>query len=439
MLTKLSGFFRRCLQRARLRGISITVLAVAVIALVVSCLTPVNRRTILGTDLGYDYSVFYMAGKILNEYGATRLYDMKLQADFHRTLRPYWPADKTIAYLYPPFLALPLGPLARLPFVYSYLIWLLVSAGLYLAGLLLILRTMRPIPGWDLLTGALLAISFEPFVMECWLGGQSSAIGFFWLTLAYYLYRRGRNISSGFALGICLYKPPLLVVILPLLVIARQGKILFGFTLCGLALALVSIFALGWHACMAWFEIAWVRASGVEIRSAHKYIDFFAFWQLLFGSPSQTTRILLLGAYCAWFVAFIFFLRGFKANSQSWRTLVLAAVISWTATVNIYFPVYDSIIVVMGLLLTLDAFYSHFGDTTATFNPTMKRFLVAIYIIPGLSQAMALLAGFQPYTLILILLGLYQLFMLREISKTSGGRIGAGLNAVTAGANLVSP
>jgi Glycosyltransferase family 87 len=419
MLAKLSKFFNRYLERAPLRFISITIIAVAVAVLILSCLTPVGHKTILGTDIGYDYSAFYIAGTILNEYGANRLYDMKLQADLQRELRPYWPADKTMACPYPPFFALVFQPLARLPFVYSYLAWLVISAGLYLTGLLLIFRTMRPIPGCDWLTCALLALSFEPFILECWLGGQSSAVGFFGMALAYYLYQRRRNILSGAALGVCLYKPPLLVVILPLLLVARRGKILLGFAVCGLVLAMISVLGVGWHGCAAWFEVARVRASGVEILPTHKYIDLFAFWQLLFGRPSQTTRVLLLGAYALWFAAFIFFLRKFKTDSPSCRTLVLASVISWTAVVNIYFPVYDSVIVVIGLLLTLDALYAHFGDVGRTFSPVMKAFLIAIYIIPGASQQLAEHTGFQPYTLILVLLGIYQLFLLRETSETS--------------------
>jgi len=96
--------------------------------------------------------------------------------------------------------------------------------------------------------------------------------------------------------------------------------------------------------------------------------------------------------------------------------------------------VYDSIIVVMGLLLTLDAFYGHFGDVGATFNPTMKALLVAIYITPGISQQLALHAGFQPYTLILIALGGYQLFMLREMARTSDRCIHSGFDGAAAGA-----
>ena len=436
MLAKLSKFFNRYLERTPLRFISITVLAVAVIVLILSCLTPIGERTILGTDLGHDYAAFYIAGKILNEYGPNRLYDMELQTDLLRRFRPYWPSDRALTWHYPPFFSLPFGLLARLPFVYSYLVWLFISAILYLVALSLIFRSMRPIPGFDFLTCALLTLSFEPFVLECWLGGQSSTVGFFGMGLACYLYQRHRNILCGVALGICLYKPPLLVVILPLLLIARQSKILLGLSLCGLALALISVFILGGQTCVSWIEFARIKASGVETLPTHKYIDFLAFWQLLFGRPSQTTRALLLGAYCVWFVVFIFFLKKFRANSQCWRTLVLASVISWTAALNIYFPVYDSIIVVMGLLLTIDAFYGHFKSQVETFNPMMKAFLILVYLVPGVSQQLALHAGFQPYTLVLILLGIYQLFMLREMSRASDGPVEARVNGSTAGAEL---
>ncbi|MHC4327177.1 MAG: glycosyltransferase family 87 protein [Planctomycetota bacterium] len=327
---------------------------------------------------------------------------------------------------YPPFFALLLCPLARLPYVYSYLVWLFISGSLYLLGLILIFRSMRSIPRRHFLTCALLAFSFEPFILECWLGGQSSSFGFFGMALSFYLYQRRRHILSGFALGICLYKPPLLIIILPFLLITRRIKILLGFSLCGLVLALISVSVLGWDTCMNWLEFARIKASGVETLPTYKYIDVSAFCQLLFGRLHQTTRILLLVTYAAWFLFFVSLLRKFRIENRYWRELALASIISWTATINIYFPIYDSTIVVMGLLLTIDAFYGHFENTARTFNPAFKALLILIYITPGISQQFAVHIGFQPYTLVLISLGIYQLFMLREMVGTSERRLPGG-------------
>lgn len=422
MLMKFSTFINRYLQRSCLHFISITILVVVVIALIISCLTPMGKKTVFGTNIGEDYAALYIAGKISHEYQPNRLYDLKLQSDLYHTLRPYLSANETLPYLYPPFFALLFRPLAQLPYIYSYLVWLFISGSLYLLGLILVFRSMRAIPGFHFLTCVLLAFSFEPFIVECWLGGQTSSVGFLGMALSFYLYQHQRHILSGFALGLCLYKPTLLIIILPFLLVNRQGKILLGFTLCGLVLTLISVFTFGWHTCMNWFEIACGFAgasTGEEILKTYKYIDLITFCRSLFGDLNQTIRVLLIITYGIWFVFFVSLLKKFGVNNRSSRELVLASILSWTTTFNIYFPVYDSIIVVMALLLTIDACYGHFKDIAKTFNPQLKAFLILIYLTPGISQHFAKHTGFQPYTLILIFLGIYQFFMLRQMSKIS--------------------
>ncbi|MHC4264408.1 MAG: glycosyltransferase family 87 protein [Planctomycetota bacterium] len=374
----------------------------------------------MSTDNGFDYAALYIAGKILHEHQPDQLYDMKLQFDLFHALRPYLPDNEALPFSYPPFFALLFWPLAQLPYAFSYLIWLSITASLYLLGLILIFRSMRTIPRWNFLTILLLAFSFEPFIVEVWLGGQTSSFGFLGMALSFYFYKRHKYLLSGLGLGICLYKPTLLIIILPFLLINRQGRVLLGFTLCGFVLTLISIFVFGLDTCMSWFEAAsfFVRAStGQEILGTYKYLDVTACCRLLFGDLNQTIQILLVIIYVAWFVFFLSFSKKFVINKACSRELVLASIITWTIVLNIYFPMYDSIIVIIALLLTIDACYGHFNNAEKTFNPHLKAFLILIYLVPWITQLCAKYTGIQPYTLILISLGIYQLYMLREISR----------------------
>src|SRR5207248_8813631 len=120
-----------------------------------------------------------------------------------------------LPYLHPPFVAFAFRPLAQLPYAWSFAVWLLLFGALYLAALVLTLKTLRSLPSADRSLILLLALSFEPFIMECWMRGQLSAFGFLCIALAYFWQERGRPTAAGVALGFCLYKPTLLVLLFP--------------------------------------------------------------------------------------------------------------------------------------------------------------------------------------------------------------------------------
>src|SRR5207237_842900 len=80
-----------------------------------------------------------------------------------------------LPYIHPPFVAFALRPLAQLPYAWSFAVWLLISAGLYVTGLVLTVKHMGVLSRTDRVTACLLALSFEPFIMDCWLGGQLAA------------------------------------------------------------------------------------------------------------------------------------------------------------------------------------------------------------------------------------------------------------------------
>ena len=412
-----STFIDRYFERSCLHFISITILIVTVIALVYNCLIPMGQKTFLGTHIKHDYDALYVAGEILLEHHPGQLYNMELQSDAYHKLRPFVTENQTLPFCYPPFFALIFWPLALLPYIYSYLIWLLITAGFYLLGLFLILRSTRYIPASQFLTCTLLALSFGSF-LQCWVIGQTSSFGFLAMALSFHFYKRQRNILSGFALGLCLYKPTLLIIILPFLLFSRQLRILWGFVLSALVLALLSVIVFGRSTCVDWFELVFWFAetsTGKESLSAHLYFDVIAFFQLLFGNPGQTAKILIFIIYGIVFIVYACLLRRLSVNNHPAHELVLASILSLTAAFNIYFPVYDSIIIVIGSILTVDAYYGFFNDAAKKFDPKIKTLLILVYSGPVISSVCAKYTGFQPYTLVLLCLGIYQLFLLRQI------------------------
>ena len=172
------------------------ILLVAVNSLIIGLSFAGSRKTMLsGAPFGGDFVEFYTAGKILNTFGADRLYDFQLQADLSRI---YLPSGLSIPYVTPPFVAILFSPLAHLPLWLAFLIWILISIALYLAAIKLILRLVDLPPRMTFLV----CLGFPPFFMLVLAGGQISAIGCFMLALWIYLMKKGKKTTSGCCPGI---------------------------------------------------------------------------------------------------------------------------------------------------------------------------------------------------------------------------------------------
>src|SRR5207249_1700600 len=142
---------------------SVAVLVVSLALLAISLATARDGRTIFGSLLGGDYAGFYVAGKILNEFPSDRLYDRSLQSRLFHELMPAARPEESLPFANPPFIAMLFRPLALLPYRWSYVAWLIVSAVLYVAGVWMLRLPAETF--W-------LALSFEPLIMEGWIGGQ---------------------------------------------------------------------------------------------------------------------------------------------------------------------------------------------------------------------------------------------------------------------------
>ncbi len=269
-----------------MRFVCLAVLAMSLVLAAVSFLTPDGTHTIFGPARGFDFAGFYIAGRILNAGPSPRLYDLDLQDRVFHELLPGLPPETKLPYVYPPFFSLLLRIPALMPYAWACLTWMLLSAGLYLRGLALTWRGVEAIPTRERSTALLLALSFQPFV-ECWLSGQASTVGFVAMALALHCEAHGRPFGAGLCLALCLYKPPLLVLVIPMLVVARRSRVLGGFAAGGMALAVVSVLAVGSRGCVAY--VHHITAFSRLMRSPTtefpnwKFIDLYHFLGSMFG------------------------------------------------------------------------------------------------------------------------------------------------------------
>ena len=407
-----SNFIERRLTQSYVRMICTLVLAVNIILLSVSFATATRGKTSFGPFLGADFGAFYVGGKIFNEYSPDRIYDMGLHEQVYKEIFPDAPPDSHLAYANAPFFILPFTLLSRLPYAWAYLAWLLISILLYCLGFLLVWRTLEAMPGTDFSTALLLALSFFPFAVECLAGGQTSAFGFFVLALALTSDKR-RRLLSGVALALCSYKPTLLFLTIPMLIVSRRYLTFFGFVIGNAALSVVSILAVGLQGCIAYLNtLLFYTNSSVNVESGlrtWKYVDITSFFRLLFGNHAQL-RLILTGAVFLLvlpFLAQLWWKAERKAEDE--RDLLWAATLTWTLVLNLYLGIYDTTLVVLSVLLFTNFLYVRSVPTRPALSPQYKVLLLCLYVIPWVTQPVARLTHIQLFTLVLVFLGTYQL------------------------------
>jgi len=411
----------RRLNRPYVQFICLLVLAVYLFVLVISFATSVRGRTIFGPYLGADFAAYYVAGKIYNTHSPDQIYDAALHHRLYQEEFPDLPSDSQLPYVNAPFFVLPFTVLARLPYGWAYFLWILLSLALYAWGFSLIWRTLEGIPRDAWLVSFLLSLSFMPFLVECLAGGQTSAVGFFCLALAISSERRGHHFLCGLAISLCTYKPTLLLLALPMLVITRRYKTLLGFVAgCGI-LALVSLLLVGRNGCLGYIntllfftDASTSAATGLR---SWKYVDVNSFFRLLLGH-FPVLRWVTTAASFLLVLPFLF--RGWWVSDLKRRDeqgLVWATTLTWILVLNLYVGIYDSTLVVLSAMLTADVLYRQPGRNPLGLPSTFKMILLLLYLVPWITQPIARLTGFQAYTTVLALLGGYQFIQLQRLVR----------------------
>jgi len=440
-----TSFLAHRLRRSNLYFVSLFILSFAVIFLAFWIPAGLRNQRLMGLNFGADFPAFYVAGKILNEYPPERLYDLSLQDQLYHQSVPTASADESLPYANAPFLAEFFRPLAKLPYPVAFLVWLAIALTLYLLGLTLLLRAVSRTPdhvipsvltrnpsatveaqppldssrstarndgpgNLDRPVIILLSLSFLPFVMECWLGGQISVLGFILFSLFFFLHSRNLPLLAGAILACALYKPTLLVLFVPMLLIGRQWPSLLGFLLGATIILALSFFALGIHPHVAYFRLmrlyAQVNSSAANAYfRVWKFFDLRAFLRLL---PRPLQWPIAIPAFAgAAVVLFILLLRWLRLPrlSPDRRRLVFATTLTWLLVLSLYTPMYDAILLVIAVIITADFLLRRAGALSNSF----LWLLVLLYTTPFFTQALARAIGFQPFTLVVAAFGIYQL------------------------------
>lgn len=210
-----------------------------------------------------DFPVYYLAGVIARQAGGEQLYYPPPQGvALHRGRFLFelvdpasnWTAmaekvgfGNTMRFATPPLSALAMAPLTLLPPRTALLVWRGLSLVLLLLSVFLTAALWKPelrLPAFVI--GSAAALSFFPAIETLQQGQLGIVLLFLW-TAGIYLLQHNRPISSGccFAVATLLKVTPAAVV--PLFIIRRQWKWVFGYAASSCVMLALTIARLGWQ------------------------------------------------------------------------------------------------------------------------------------------------------------------------------------------------
>ena len=365
-----------------------------------------------------DFVYFYGIGHLLNEYPAVNLYDYNLQQKIFNQIYPaheafYGPSP------YPPYVALFFRPFARVSFESAYLLWMGISLALYIAG---IAATVKAVFPRELLKISLIicfALAFYPFVFGTLLNGQLASVAVFSIGLAIFQERHSNPFCSGLALSLLAYKPTLLFLLLPMLLLTRRFKTLFGFMF---GTVILMVVATAFTGIQIWPTYAHMLAqfghsAGLRDQSAlqlWKYIDFVSSSYAIPGGRSRAGVAILICLTSMIASGLVVLLWKSVAGGRSAQYLAWAATLTWTLMVNVYVPIYDSVLVTIAVILTLGAL-EDLEWSVATGWITFLSLL--IFAVSWKTEVLAKSQGIQLLSIFLAALGLGQLFILYRVNR----------------------
>ena len=372
-----------------------------------------------------DFIYFYAMGRMSNKYPAGQLYDYELQKQVATDIRPMNAGGEYGPNPYSPVVGILFRPFALLPFVPAFALWIGLSFSLYLAGLALFAGQFFHDDPHRRSLSFCFALSFCPFY---WVvaGGQISTIGFFALALAFREEDRRRPLLSGLALSLCMYKPTLLILLLPMLLITRRYKTLMGFA--GGSLAMAAFITLVQGAAVWPGYVSMLLSFGSATTKIHSFVELWyhvdlnSFSSLLPGGRSWLGASVILA--CA-SLAGIALVRAWLID-RSWAsrragaptgTLIWAVTLTWTLILNLYVPFHDCILFVLSFMATAAVL-----KRAPSLRLRRQSALLGLAILASswISLSFARTTGFQILTVLFSVFGMLQLAVLFKTQSLPG-------------------
>lgn len=192
-------------------------------------------------NLGFDFCAYWSGGKVSNEYGFSEIYNSEKLLEFQTKIYPVntnTSSDFEVVPLpYLPFFLIPFKFFSLINLRLSYLIWTLLNFfGFYFYLRFFITKMTGSKPGIKLL---LIAMFSLPVFLNLKLGQVNILLG---ICSGEFMRALSENkfYKAGVWLSGLMFKPQLLILIIPLLFIYRSKKVLVGFFSASLLISIIS-------------------------------------------------------------------------------------------------------------------------------------------------------------------------------------------------------
>jgi hypothetical protein len=366
-----------------------------------------------------DFAGFYSLGRILNEHPIKDLYNFELLSRICMEVHPRSGAYGPLPY--PPFVGLFFRPFALLPYWVAYLAWVTISLTLYVSGLTLALAEFFPVEPLRRSLVVCLAFCYAPFIVDTAASGQLSAVSLFALVMVLREDDLDHRFRSGLALSVYLFKPTLLVLLLPMVLATRRWRTFLGFVAGAAGLFLVAaafegfgIWPVFFHSILSYGKLA-SGPQASSIRILNKYVDLSSLSALAPGGRSQTGLAIFFTVACCAFLALLRFWWKSSGAGRPFNNLLWAATITWTLLLNVYVPIYDSTLIVLALIVAAGAFKRIPSQPLHRWFTTLW---VLVLICSWFTVALAGIMHFQIITVLFIALGVLQFVGLNRLDQS---------------------
>jgi hypothetical protein len=212
---------------------------------------------------GSDFIAFYSAGRIAQEHGSRRVYNVDLQQQVQQEEVGFQLVEgQVLLYNHLPFLIPILQGIVSPNYVASFYRWIDLLIALYVAAVVVLSLFLRQaqIDRTSILLTAVGALLFLPVFFSL-MNGQDTAFLFLGVALWIYGLVCDREIFAGLGLSLAVVRPHIaLLLAIPMLFHDRKVFVLFLFG--SGTLALLSLFVLGPNGIQEFINILVISAGG---------------------------------------------------------------------------------------------------------------------------------------------------------------------------------
>jgi alpha-1,2-mannosyltransferase len=323
---------------------------------------------------------------------------------------PEMSATQMHVFGYPPVVSELFRPFALLPYHWAYCAWLAFSLTMYGSGLWLLLRSL--IRYSYRRSAFLLALSAPMFTLETWIGGQLSVLSFFAVVLFIYCFERRWPVWAGLALGLATYKPSLVAIPAAVMIVGGCWRMLAGLSAGSALMILGSIATAGVNGFWLWIArlrvFSTFATSNEAILRRTKYVDLNSFFTVLLGASSAERALATIATSAAFLILAWTWWRCRRPSPNVQRYL-WAATLTWTLMINVYAPVYDTILLVPAAALVARSL----AGRSRREQMSLQVWLIALWLMPWLTQSWADYLRLQILTVVLAGFGYWALTLAR--------------------------